>query len=63
VTSVHYLSVDQPGLAVTSLQSALRASPDHVVCWEGGSVARGIYVTARKTFERVLIMCPRSVYS
>ena len=63
---VHYLSVEEPGPAVTSLQSALRSDPEHVVCWEAlgdAYVARGSYVAARKAFEKVLTLCPDSVYS
>ena len=56
---VHHLATDQPGLAVTSLQSALRSSPDNVTCWEAlgdAYMARGSYVAARKAFEKVLTL-------
>ena len=63
---VHHLTSDQPGLAVTSLQSALRSSPENVTCWEAlgdAYMARGSYVAARKAFEKVLTLNSESVYS
>ena len=63
---VHHLAAEQPGLAVTALQNALRSDSDNAVCWEAlgdAYMARGSYVAARKAFEKVVSVSSESSYS
>jgi len=63
---VHYLATDQPTLAVSALQSALRGDSSDINCWEAlaeAYMARGSFTAAQKSFEKVLQLDSNSVYA
>ena len=62
---VLYLSSD-PTAAILSLQSAIRTDPGDAHAWEGladAYRARGSYSAAMKAYDKVLRLCPESVYA
>ncbi|NXO03199.1 TTC37 protein, partial [Rhinopomastus cyanomelas] len=61
-----YLRTDQPSLAVSDLQAAVRADPKDPNCWESLGEAylnRRSYLTALKAFRRASELNPELVYS
>lgn len=51
---IHYLSIEEPGRAIVSLQSVLRSDPSNVDAWEclaDAYLARGSYTAALKAYD------------